>query len=68
MKRKLKMYEDEPESPALTTGCHTAFTEIPNTDKVLKPQIGFIRQKSKKEVKKNEGTRRSRTASKRSNK
>jgi hypothetical protein len=44
MKRKTKLYEDEPETPSLTTGCHTQFTEVPTTDKRIKPQIGFIRQ------------------------
>jgi hypothetical protein len=48
MKRKTKLYEDEPEAQSLTTGCHTQFTEIPKTDVRSKPQIGFIRQDERK--------------------
>jgi hypothetical protein len=48
MRRKPALYEDEPDAPELTIGSYNSFQEVPDTDEATgKPQIGFIRQKSK---------------------
>lgn len=46
-KQKETGYEDEPEQPNLLIGSYGGFQEVPKADKPLKPQIGFIRRKTK---------------------
>jgi hypothetical protein len=48
VRRKIKQYEDEPETVDLTIGSFDSFTAIPANDKKVKPQIGFVRQKMAK--------------------
>jgi hypothetical protein len=48
LRRKVRQYEDEPETVDLTIGSFDSFTAIPANDKKVKPQIGFVRQKMAK--------------------
>lgn len=49
MKRKPKLYEDEPETVVQNVGTYTGYSGKPFTGKP-KPQIGFIRQTERRKA------------------